>query len=262
MATKPYDQAFKFLAEQDPEALLLMLGAIEPDEKAVIELLPREISMVEYGPLHWFKYLLPVDSYVILLTKKGLPRRPPQVGVITAGGTRIETRFHLIRVWKIPARKALAGGRPALLPFVPLMDGGREEMKTAAEALQSMPDERQRREMNLHFVMLAGLRYNHDDVEEMLGGPTSMMPIERLRESSFYQLILEEGREEERLRLLKVTSDNLRQLIAKRFPGVQLGEELEAIGDPDILQRLFIELDDIHDPDTLRRRISELATMT
>lgn len=26
--------------------------------------------MVEYGPLHWFKYLLPVDSYVILLTKK------------------------------------------------------------------------------------------------------------------------------------------------------------------------------------------------
>jgi hypothetical protein len=44
MSTKPYDQAFKFLAEQDPEALLLLLGAIEPDEQATIELLPREIS--------------------------------------------------------------------------------------------------------------------------------------------------------------------------------------------------------------------------
>ncbi|MGH9831422.1 MAG: hypothetical protein ACRD9Y_00320, partial [Blastocatellia bacterium] len=50
MATKPYDQAFKFLAEQDPEALLLMLGAIEPDEKAVIELLPREISVAAVLP--------------------------------------------------------------------------------------------------------------------------------------------------------------------------------------------------------------------
>ncbi len=295
MATKPYDQAFKFLAEQDPEALLLMLGAIEPDEKAVIELLPREISvaavlpdqpylvssargkrvvhveawtrwehdipqrMVEYGPLHWFKYLLPVDSYVILLTKKGLPRRPPQVGVITAGGTRIETRFHLIRVWKIPARKALADARPALLPFVPLMDGGREEMKTAAEALQSMPDERRRIEMNLHFVMLAGLRYNREDIGEMTGGSTSMMPIERLRESSFYQLILEEGREEERKVALARGADIFRLLADKRFPGIQLGAEVEAVGDPDKLHRLCHELDEIPDPEALRRRLIEMA---
>jgi hypothetical protein len=298
MATKPYDQAFKFLAEQDPESLLLMLGAIEPGEQATIELLPREISvaavlpdqayrvtsprgerlvhveawarwereipdrMVEYGPLHWFKYRLPVDSYVILLTKKGLPRRPPMRGVAVAGGTRLETRFHLIRVWKFPARKAIESGRPALLPFVPLMDGGREELEAGAEALRSVPDERQRSEMGLHFVMLGGLRYNDEDLLKLLVGGTSMMPIERLRESSFYQSILREGREEERLRSLKVIADNLRHLIAKRFPDIQLGDELEAIGDPDILQRLFIELDDIHDPDTLRRRISELATMT
>jgi len=50
MATKPYDQAFKFLAEQDPESLLILLGAIEPDEKATIELLPREISVAALMP--------------------------------------------------------------------------------------------------------------------------------------------------------------------------------------------------------------------
>ena len=264
MATKPYDQAFKFLAEQDPESLLLMLGAIEPDENAVIELLPREISaaavlpdqpylvtsargkrvvhveawtrwekeipdrMVEYGPLHWFKYLLPVDSYVILLTKKGLPRRPPRSGVINAGGTRIETRFHLIRVWKIPARKALESGRPALLPFVPLMDGGREELEAGAEALRSVPDERQRSEMGLHFVMLGGLRYNDIDLLKLLVGGTSMMPIERLRESSFYQSILREGREEGREEGALLV---LLRLLNRRFgpPGKQLQKRIQRL---------------------------------
>ena len=114
MTTKPYDQAFKFLAEQDPESLLLMLGAIEPGEEATIELLPREISlaavlpdqpyriisargeriahveaqtvwepfvptrMAEYGGLHLYKYRVPIDSYVIVLTPAGFPLRPPR----------------------------------------------------------------------------------------------------------------------------------------------------------------------------------------
>lgn len=190
MATKPYDQAFKYLAEQDPESLLILLGAIEPDEKATIELLPREISvaalmpdqpyrvtsprgervvhveawtrwnngipgrMVEYGPLHWFKYRVPVDSYVIILSKEGMPRFPSRRGIIEAGGTRITTRFHLIRLWRISARETLDLGRPALLPFVPLMNGGREELEMGAERLRTVPDEAQRREMSLHFVVL------------------------------------------------------------------------------------------------------------
>jgi len=302
MATKPYDQAFKFIAEQDPESLLLMLGAIESDEQALIELLPREISvaallpdqpylvtsprgnrvvhveawtmwdpdipnrMVEYGPLHWFKYRLPIDSYVILLTKKGLPRQ----GITIAGGTRMETRFHLVRLWQISARKTLGSRRQALLPFVPLMDGGRAELEASAEALRFVPDEGLRREMGLHFVMLGGLRYNHFDLLEIIGG-MSMMPIERLRESSFYQSILEEGREEgvaigreegreeERKAALVRVADIFRLLADKRFPGIQLGSEVEAVGDPDKLHRLCHELDEIPDPDALRRRLAELA---
>jgi predicted transposase YdaD len=296
--TKPHDQAFKFLAEQDPESLLLMLGAIDPGEEAEIELLPREIGlsallpdqpyrvtsrrgdrvvhveawtrwereiphrMVEYGPLHWFKYRLPVHSYAILFTKRGLPRRPPTTGVITAGGTRMETRFHLICVWQISARKTLESGRPALLPFVPLMDGGREEFVAGAEALRSLPDERQRQEMGMHFVMLGGLRYNRRDLLELMGGK-HMMPLERLRESSFYQLILDEGREEEReegrKEALRLAADFFRQLAAKRFPGIQLGAEVEAVGNPGVLQQLAHELDDIPDPEALQRRLIEMA---
>lgn len=124
--------------------------------------------------------------------------------------------------------------------------------------------------MSLHFVMLGGLRYNYLDLLEMIGG-MSMMPIERLRESSFYQSILEEGREkgrkkgreegreEERKAALAKIADLLRLLADKRFPGIQLGAEVEAVGDPDKLHRLCHKLDKITDPDALRRRLAELA---
>ncbi len=116
--------------------------------------------------------------------------------------------------------------------------------------------------MSLHFVMLGGLRYNQHDLLEMIGG-TSMMPIERLRESSFYQFILEEGREEgreeERRAALTREADLFRLLADKRFPGIQLGAEVEAVGDPDKLHRLCHEVDEIPDPETLRRKLAELA---
>jgi hypothetical protein len=38
MTTKPYDQAFKYLAEQDAEALLFLLGDLQPGQPAEIEL--------------------------------------------------------------------------------------------------------------------------------------------------------------------------------------------------------------------------------
>lgn len=87
------------------------------------------------------------------------------------------------------------------------------------------------------------------------------MIIHGLEESSFYQFILDEGRREERNKMLKVIAELLRRMISKRFPDIHLGEELEAVGDPDILQYLICELDDIHDPDALHQRIAELATM-
>ena len=42
---KPYDQAFKYLVEQDPTALLILLGALKPEQKVTIELLPNEVTV-------------------------------------------------------------------------------------------------------------------------------------------------------------------------------------------------------------------------
>ena len=152
MNTKPYDQAFKFIAEQDPESLLVLLGAITPDEHPLIELLPREISaaavlpdqpyrvissrgerivhleawtywekaiphrMVEYGPLHWLKYRLPVESYVLLLTPHGCPSRPPSFicRPITApfGAMARARRSLTIATPSPPARSRSSKARP------------------------------------------------------------------------------------------------------------------------------------------------------
>ena len=58
--------------------------------------------------------------------------------------------------------------------------GGRGELEAGAGALRFVPDEGLRRETALHFVTLGGLRYNHFDPPEMIGG-MSMTPTERMR---------------------------------------------------------------------------------
>ncbi|MGH9835541.1 MAG: hypothetical protein ACRD9Y_21175 [Blastocatellia bacterium] len=194
MNDKPYDQAFKFLAEQDAESLLVLLGYLQPGERAEIEVLPRELraaailpdqpyrvltarehsivqveaqawfdqSMLarygEYGVRSWISYRLPVRCYVLLLTKRGLPKGLRTQGVIDAGDIQIKVRYRLIKLWEISARKVLAMNRVNLLPFVPLMRGGREELEISARQLAQVPDESRRSEMGMHFLMLGGLR--------------------------------------------------------------------------------------------------------
>jgi len=70
-------------------------------------------------------------------------------------------------------------------------------------------DADEQQELSLHFLLLGGLRYNREELLELLGRK-SMIPIEQLRESSFYQYILEEGREEGARRML-------RPLLEQRF---------------------------------------------
>ncbi|MCI0485713.1 MAG: hypothetical protein L0229_03840 [Blastocatellia bacterium] len=55
MSAKPYDQAFKYLAEQDAESLLILLGHLKPGQQARIELLPRELIKISFfAPPHSF----------------------------------------------------------------------------------------------------------------------------------------------------------------------------------------------------------------
>ena len=113
---KPYDTAFKHLADQDPEALLRLVGALPAG--AIVRILPREISaptlaadqlyeiigdglhyiahieaqirwkpdvpnrITTYDAIFWINYRLPVRSFVMVLTPGGLPENAPTHCVI------------------------------------------------------------------------------------------------------------------------------------------------------------------------------------
>ncbi len=139
------------------------------------------------------------------------------------------------------------------------MRGGREELEISAQQLAQVPDESRRSEMGMHFLMLGGLRYNRVDLMELIGRK-SMITLEQLKESSFYQFVVEEGRDEGRQEGgLKTARKMLRMLAAKRFPGLKLGEEVDRIHDLDALERLGLEVSDLPDAEALKRRIAELV---
>ena len=297
--TKPFDQAFKFLAEDDPESLLLLLGVIEAGDEATIELLPREVGMAslfpdqpylltrnaeqriihveaqtvwpanmpertaEYGVLLWLKHRdLPIDSYVLLLTSTGLPSDVPTEGVISIGDLRITKGFHLIRLWEFSAAEALAAQREALLPFVPLMQGGKAELELSSQRLTQVQNEPRRNEMARHFLMLGGLRYNRFELLELIGR-TGMIPLEQLRTSDFYQYILDEGRDEGRAEVreeaLESVADVFRLYAGSRFPDLELGPEVEAVGEVKMLRQLCHEMDQFADAAALQARLRALA---
>lgn len=293
MSAKPYDQAFKYLAEQDAESLLILLGCLKPGQTAQIKLLPLELDistllpdqpyrvetadetsivhieaqtvydnsmperMSEYGARLWMKYRLPVRSYVLLLTKRNLLQRPPMRGKVIAGDLEIRLRYRLVKLWEVSARRVLAMKRESLLPFVPLMRGGEDELETGAFRLGEVQNYQKQRDLSLHFLVLGGLRYNREDILDLIGRK-SMIPIDQLRESSFYQYIVEEGLKEGREEgKIEGMAKALSRLIAKRFPELDVTEEIEKIRDASLLEQLIVEVIDMTDAAGVKRLLAE-----
>jgi hypothetical protein len=145
------------------------LGFIGAQEEAEIEVLPREIGIatkiadlpyrviingivmiallemqtvytnkipdriLEYLLRLWLVYRVSrMEAYVLLLTKTGLSSFDSELMVVDVSGLRMELNYHLVKVWELDGKEALATGRSSVLPLVPLMRGGREELIAAA----------------------------------------------------------------------------------------------------------------------------------
>ena len=292
---KPYDDAFKYLAEQDAEALLLLLGEIEPGEKAEITPLQRELRistrlpdqaykvvtaagerivhieaqsrydhfmperMADYGVREWIKYRLPITCYVLLLTDRKLPQRPPTSGKIDAGDVQITVRYRLVRLSQISAARMLRLQREHLLPFVPLMRGEEEELRASAKLLRKVKEERKQCELGLYLWVLGGLRYNPADLLDLIGRE-SMIPLEVLKESPTYEFLINEGKDrwkEEGIREgeIKSAAETLSLLIAKRFPRMKATQKIKRIRDAALLRQLCLEVIELPDAAALRKRL-------
>ncbi len=75
---------------------------------------------------------------------------------------------------------------------------------------------------------------------------------------SFINSLIEAERYKQREEDLIAVIDLFRLLVAKRFPDIQLGNELDAVCDLEGLQRLAHELDSLPTSNALRLRLAEL----
>jgi hypothetical protein len=241
---KPYDDAFKDMAEHASRALLELIGALPPGAR-IMELLPREVSaqallpdqpykiefagearvahleaerrykaeilprVVGYQTRLWLDHRLPVYTYILILAPEGMPPEPRTQLTIEAGWLSVTARCEFIRLWELSAKAALALGDENLLPMIPLMNGGEEELRQGVQALRQVADQDRRQQLSANFAALGSLRYRKSALLELLlGGGTMLITPEILRETPLFQELLEEMRDE-------VTDQARRQVYAQ-----------------------------------------------
>ena len=226
----PYDDAFKDLSDFDPEALLLLVGAITPDEHATIEALPRELRaakqvadqpylirsergeriahveaqtryygdeperMLDYGLyiLLTYKREYPVDSYLLILTPKGAPDEIPSSYTVTAGSLTLTINFHVIRMWELSAQVALDSGREELLPFIPLMQGGEAALEEVVQRVNVLSEEQRRGGLAMSFLGLGTLLYDPHRLLSLIG--REPMILELIKDTPGYHLLCDMAR--------------------------------------------------------------------
>ena len=295
--SKSYDDAFKLLATQDAEALLLLLGELQPGEQAEITPLERELRisttlpdqpyrvvsergerivhveaeswwknvmpnrMADYGTREWMLYQLPVECYVLLLTDRGLPKNPPTMGRIDAGDVQITVHYRIIRLAQIPAKQILKLGREYLLPFVPLMKSTLTDLENGARLIGQIEDEKRCGELSLYFGVFSRLRYNAVELLALVGR-NNMSIRELMKESLLYQEIVAEGEAKGEAKgravgLVEGAKETLRQFIEWRFPKVKVARKINQIQDVELLRQLLFEASMMKSDTEVRKRIDE-----
>jgi predicted transposase YdaD len=230
--------------------------------------------MAEYGARLWMTYRLPVRSYVLLLTSVNLPKRTPAMGRITAGDIEIRANYHLVKLWQHSAAGALATKRENLLPFVPLMRGGESEVEEAAARLRGVVNEQRQRDLSLHFIVLGGLRYNREEIVEMVVR-RGMIPLEQLKASSMYEYFMEEARKDiikegrkkglqqgiqkgRREGKAEGIAEAILLFISERFPQIDASQQIKRIKDPARLRKLYAEIIKMSDAAELKKLLSRI----
>ena len=224
MAHKPYDPTTKVLVEYSPADWPLLLGqapgltdVIDADvatvsgaaDKALLVHaaspyllhlefqsghdaveLPRKLHL--RNTLLENRHLLPVHSAAILLR----PEADSQVlsgtweRMVSGNPPNVIFRYQVVRVWQLPPEPLLRGGA-GLLPLAVIADVPSEHvpavLHTIETRLHTRPLRRYAEEVRSAAALLLGLRYSPVQLRELL------RRIPEMKESSYYQMILEEG---------------------------------------------------------------------
>jgi hypothetical protein len=227
----------------------------------------REIPsiMARYGGSLAWQYRRPVDSILFLLQPHGVPEEIPARGDVVIGDTVTTHPFRTVRLWELDPEPVLAAGDPGLFPWAILMRLGREQAARLGAQIARTGNER----WVARFLTLGSLRYDRDELEQMLGGP-KMGLVEVIMEGSslvreFSERAKVEGREQglmegrmegrtegrmegltmglEEGRIIGEASEARRLLklaLAESFPGLDQMAELDKISGVTTLESLLL----------------------
>lgn len=186
------------------------------------------------------RHNLPVRTVVVVL-------RPEANSPVLTGEYRRQLegeesyrvfRYGVIRVWQLDPDVLLKGG-PGTLPLAPIAAVSEGELPGViaklGERLEKPPLRKLAGSLWTAADILLGLRYPADMVQVLLQG------VKAMRESTTYQAILEEGRQEGiRLGEIRQAQRMLLSLGQERFgaPSQKLRKRLERLEDLDRLQAL------------------------
>ncbi len=164
------------------------------------------------------RYKLGVLTYVLYLRPTSIPRLPP-FQMSAAGMARMTYYYDIIKLWELDPDPVLATQNYALWPLAGLMANVTAESTFAvAERIAAAPLSRhQQSEFTGLLVLLAGTRIDRDLILQLLGRRKVIDDI--IKESSFYQILTEWGREEG---LVKGVAEGLQQGLQQ---GIEQGIE-------------------------------------
>lgn len=274
---KPYDAATKDLIESDPASLLRYLGfqvsgpvtvqnsdlstvVAESDRILFVEEDPPWLGHVEiqsspesqldlridrYSLLIEYRERLPVVSAVLLLR--------PEADSPSITGRRVcqwpngeiyrEFQYHVVRAWEQSAETILRGPL-AMLPLATLAKVPEAQLPGLVEKIEARfsaeEDTAHANQLRTDARILMGLKFS----EELIN--SCPWRTDMMRESTIYQAILREGREDEAKRLLF-------RLGTKRFgePSPTISDLVNTIQDREKLEQLTEQILDVASWDEL-----------
>ncbi|HEY7309741.1 MAG TPA: hypothetical protein VH643_10320 [Gemmataceae bacterium] len=269
MTAKPYDPTLKALVETEPESWPVLFGqpkaptAVIDADIATVSGAADKVLRVSANP----PYLLHLefvsghdaaalpDTLVarnsLLANRHGARVRsgvvllrpqadsPQLTGMYERGFPDEEPyltfRYSVVRVWQLSAQSLLSGGL-GLLPLAPISAVTEAELPGIIKQMeQRLSSRRGRKQAAVVWgaaYILLGLRYSPDLAAQLFRGVLSM------KESSTYQAILEEGRQEgavaEAKKFLRIHGD-----VHFGPPDPQITAAIERINDPVQLEDLY-----------------------
>jgi hypothetical protein len=165
--------------------------------------------VAEYAIRLWRRDHLPVESVVVFLRPStNLPAS--RFALPGLGRERMIDTHTSVRLWEVPAERALDADEPALWPLAALMAGTTVErtVEVATRIADTAAPLEERRELTGLLVTLNGLRLPRSELFAAVRG--NAMINELLRESSVAEEFIEQGREEG-------LRDAVRLLLESRF---------------------------------------------